>query len=51
VGQVIEDRYELRLAADAPPESYHLNLGLYEWQSGERMRAGDDDKVVIGKRP
>jgi len=51
VGEVIEDRYELRIAADGPPEGYHLNLGLYDWQSGERMRVGDDDKIVIGKMP
>ena len=47
VGEVIEDRYELRIAADGPPGDYHLNLGLYEWQSGERMRVGDDDKVKL----
>jgi len=51
VGEVIEDRYELRIAADGPPEGYHLHLGLYDWQSGERMRVGDDNKVIIGKMP
>ena len=51
VGEIIEDDYELRIAADAPPGDYHLHLGLYDWQTGDRMPVGGDDKVVIGKRP
>ncbi|MDH7486249.1 MAG: hypothetical protein QHJ81_08210 [Anaerolineae bacterium] len=51
VGEVIEDRYELRIAADGPPTGYHLDLGLYDLQTGERMRVGKDNRVVIGRTP
>jgi hypothetical protein len=47
-GQVIEDKYQLTLAADAPVSSdYRYLLGLYEWQTGERLTSGADDKVVV----
>jgi hypothetical protein len=47
-GQIIEDEYELTLAADAPANAdYRYLLGLYEWQSGARLAAGADDKVVL----
>lgn len=51
VGEIIEDCYELHIAADGPPGGYHLILGLYDWQTGDRMRVGDDNKVVIGNTP
>ena len=47
-GQVIEDEYQITLAADAPVSSdYRYLLGLYEWQTGARLTAGSDDKVVL----
>jgi hypothetical protein len=51
VGEIVEDDYELDLAADGPVEGYHLTLGLYEWQTGQRMRVGEDDKVIIREIP
>ena len=47
-GQVIQDEYQIILAADAPVSSdYRYLLGLYEWQTGERLTSGADDKVVL----
>ena len=54
VGEIVEDRYELRIAADGPAAGYHLSLGLYDWQTGERLpavvlegeRLGDDQITV-----
>ena len=47
-GQVIEDQYQLALAADAPVSSdYRYLLGLYQWQTGERLTSGADDKIVL----
>ena len=41
-GQVIEDQYQLTLAADAPVSSdYRYLLGLYQWQTGERLTHRD----------
>jgi len=51
VGEIVEDSYEVRIDAAGPPESYHLNLGLYDWQTGDRMKVGDDDKIIIGMQP
>lgn len=47
-GQVIQDRYQLVLGPDAPiGGDYRYLLGLYRWQTGERLTAGSDDKVVL----
>jgi hypothetical protein len=47
-GQIIEDQYQLTLAADAPVSNdYRYLLGLYEWQTGKRLTSGTDDKVVL----
>ena len=47
-GQIIEDQYQLTLAADAPVSSdYRYLLGLYQWQTGARLTSGTDDKVVL----
>ena len=47
-GQIIEDQYRLTVAADAPVSSdYRYLLGLYQWQTGERLTTVTDDKVVL----
>lgn len=46
-GQVIEDRYELVISPDAPLGDYRYLLGMYQWQTGERLQVGTDDKVTV----
>lgn len=46
-GEVIADRYELILPADAPPD-LRLLLGVYNWQTLERLPAGAGDAVPLG---
>jgi hypothetical protein len=47
-GEIIIDRYQLTLAADAPPGPYHLAMGLYLLESGERADvAGREDRTVF----
>jgi hypothetical protein len=47
-GQVVADQYQVRLRPDAPVGAdYRYLLGLYQWQTGQRLRAGTDDKVVV----
>jgi hypothetical protein len=47
-GQVIQDEYQITLATDAPVSGdYRYLLGLYEWQTGARLTAGMDDKIVL----
>ncbi len=45
-GEIIEDHIVLALPAQAPPVARVL-LGLYNWQSGQRLLAGDQDAIVI----
>ncbi|MCC7354947.1 MAG: hypothetical protein IT330_14480 [Anaerolineae bacterium] len=47
VGEIVEDRYEVSIRADGPAAGYHLILGLYDWQTGARLRVGDTDHVVV----
>jgi hypothetical protein len=47
-GQIIQDQYQLTLAADAPVSNdYRYLLGLYQWQTGARLMSGTDDKIVL----
>jgi hypothetical protein len=47
-GQVVTDRYTLTFASDAPVnQDYRYLLGLYLWQTGQRLPAGTDDTVVL----
>ncbi len=47
-GEVVWDRYELRLDVDGPREGYRLEVGLYQPDTGQRLKVGEnDDKVII----
>jgi len=47
-GQVVTDKYQLTLKSDAPiSDDYRYTLGLYLWQTGQRLPIGTDDKVVL----
>jgi 4-amino-4-deoxy-L-arabinose transferase-like glycosyltransferase len=41
-GETLVGRYALDLPADMPAGTYRLAAGLYDWQSGERVRACRD---------
>jgi hypothetical protein len=55
-GQIVDDRYTLDFGPDAPSgQDYRYTVGLYLWQTGQRLPAGSveeprrgDDKVVLG---
>lgn len=47
-GQVVTDSYVLTFNPDAPvARDYRYLLGLYLWQTGQRLPAGADDKAVL----
>jgi hypothetical protein len=48
VGEVIEDTYEVDISPRGPLQGHVLHLGLYDWQTGERMPTRTDDKVMLG---
>jgi hypothetical protein len=37
VGEKLRDRHMLTLPPDLPPGEYHLQIGLYYWQTLERL--------------
>jgi hypothetical protein len=51
-GEVIADRYHLPLPDDTPAGRYRLEVGMYQWQTGERLSVfqgnqGAGDRVVL----
>lgn len=47
-GQIVADQYHATLKPGAPAgEDYRIYLGWYLWQTGERLRTGTDDKVIL----
>ena len=49
-GEVVEDRYELRLPSDLSPDEYTLEIGLYDANRPglPRLKTSDDrDSVLI----
>ena len=35
--QIIDDQFAIHIPEDAAAGSYHINLGMYDWQTGERL--------------
>jgi hypothetical protein len=47
-GQVVDDRYRAALKPGVSPGAdIRYNLGLYQWQTGQRLRTATDDKVAV----
>ena len=48
-GDLIIDEYELQIPADGAPGEYDLEIGLYNWQTGQRLRlaGGSGDSVRL----
>ena len=36
-GQIVDDAYQIEIPAGAQPGEYHLQIGMYDWQTGERL--------------
>jgi uncharacterized membrane protein len=52
-GEVLRDRHVLSLPVDLPPGTYHLQVGAYYWQTGERLPTFVDgtaagDSITLG---
>lgn len=41
-GAIATEKYEILLAPDAPPGLYTMNLGVYYWETAERLSALDE---------
>jgi hypothetical protein len=48
IGDVIVDHYALSLPPDLPAGDYRLNIGVYDWRTGERLQVGEADYLQLG---
>ncbi len=50
-GELVVTEYQLFIPADAPPGEYTIEIGLYNWQTGERLPLANQpgDAVLLGK--
>ena len=53
-GEVVDDDYAITASADAPPGEYRLEVGMYNWITGERLAVFDangqriaEDRVLL----
>ncbi|TEU20923.1 MAG: glycosyltransferase family 39 protein [Anaerolineales bacterium] len=45
-GEVVADRYHLLLPDDIPAGQYRLEVGMYQWQMGERLSVFQGDREI-----
>ncbi len=48
-GEIIVDRYEITVPAEAPSGNYRLETGLYRWQTGERLPTQGEGAITDGR--
>ena len=41
-GEIVRGEYELRLPPDTPPGEYAIKVGIYYWETGERLPVWDE---------
>jgi 4-amino-4-deoxy-L-arabinose transferase-like glycosyltransferase len=46
-GEVVDDEYIIAVAPDAPPGEYRLEVGMYNWMTGERLAVLDPNRRSI----
>lgn len=46
-GEVIVDEHRFDLPADLPTGHYRIRLGFYDEPTGERLRCGDGDSIIL----
>jgi hypothetical protein len=47
LGEIVQDRYELRIDMAGPREGYQLAVGMYAGETGERLKMPDGTTEVI----
>jgi hypothetical protein len=45
--ETVADSYDIPLPADVPIEAVEVRIGLYEFDSGERLPVGNSDYVTL----
>lgn len=49
-GEYVTDHYEISIAADAPPGSYHIAVGMYQEGNNARLPAFSTEGTPLGDR-
>ncbi|HID62253.1 MAG TPA: hypothetical protein EYP49_05865 [Anaerolineae bacterium] len=47
VGEIVRDQYDLVIPSEAPPGQYHLKVGMYLAETGERLRMVRGDEPLL----
>lgn len=45
-GEIVRDQYDLTIPADAPPSRYWLAIGMYQVETGQRLKVLNDDGSI-----
>ncbi len=45
--QIIDDQYEIHIPEEVSPGAYHINVGMYDWQNGNRLDLITSDNEQI----
>jgi hypothetical protein len=55
-GEPVPDEHPIVVSPDAPPGTYTLSVGMYDWQSGQRLPAYgpdgarlEEDRIILGQ--
>ncbi|GAB4567617.1 MAG: hypothetical protein Kow0047_19860 [Anaerolineae bacterium] len=51
VGDVIEDVHPIPIPPEASAVPHHLNMGLYDWRTGQRLPVGDTNFIRLNLPP
>ncbi|TKJ30720.1 MAG: hypothetical protein CEE40_04300, partial [Chloroflexi bacterium B3_Chlor] len=49
-GEIIQDEYEIEVSGDAPAGECVLEIGMYQWETGERLPVFDEEGTPQGDR-
>jgi 4-amino-4-deoxy-L-arabinose transferase-like glycosyltransferase len=50
LGEIVRDQYDLVIPADAPPGQYHLEVGMYLAETGERLDVSEYSDLSASNR-
>jgi hypothetical protein len=46
VGEVVRDQYDIAISPEALPGEYHLEVGMYLAETGERLSVFQEDQEI-----
>jgi uncharacterized membrane protein len=49
-GEIVVDPYEIVVSPEVPPGTYMIEVGMYQWESGQRLEVIEPDGQVLDNR-